>query len=301
MVGKIKLRPFNKVLPWILLLALMILVSMFYILPIIITIPLSFTNMGLSFKWTFVGLENFRNIPRDPIIPQIISNTFVYVFFTLIVFNFGMAVLLSLLTTSISDRWGGFFRTLWMLPRITPSVVYGLLWLWIFDPGRNGLLNIILSILGMPSQDIFHHNPMLLIVFANGFVGASMGMMVFSAAIKAIPIEYYRAAMVDGAGWFTMVRKITLPLIRWHLLFITAYETLSLFTSYQYILIITNGGPVNRTNVWALYTYQTAFSDFKFGYGAALSLVLVGVGVIAGLLYIRNIHVESTSGNTLEI
>jgi inositol-phosphate transport system permease protein len=257
--------------------------------------------MGLSFKWTFVGLENFKNIPRDPIIPQIIRNTFIYVFFTLAVFNVGMAILLSLLTTSISDKWGGFFRTLWMLPRITPSVVYGLLWLWIFDPSKNGLLNVILSTFGMPPQDVFHHNPMLLIVFANGFVGASMGMMIFSAAIKAIPVEYYRAAMVDGVGWFTIVRKITLPLIRWHLLFITAYETLSLFTSYQYILIITNGGPVNRTNVWALYTYQTAFSDFKFGYGAALSLVLVAVGIIAGLLYIRNIRVESANGNTLEI
>ncbi len=301
MAEKAKIRSLNKALPWILLLPLMILVLMFYIFPVIITIPLSFTNMGLSFKWQFIGLENFTSISRDPIIPKVIGNTFMYVFFTLILFNFGMALLLSLLTTSISDKWGGFFRTLWMLPRITPSVVYGLLWLWIFDPSRNGLLNIILLVLGIPSQDVFHHDPMLLIVLANGFVGASMGMMIFSAAIKAIPIEYYRAAEVDGAGWFTIVRKITLPLIRWHLLFITAYETLSLFTSYEYIYIITNGGPGNRTNVWALYTYQMAFSNFQFGYAAALSLGLVILGVIAGLLYIRNIHVESTSGNVLEI
>jgi len=287
----------KKKLPWILISPTLAMITIFFIAAVIITIPLAFTNMGLSFKWTFNGIQNFESFMRDPLIPTVIINTFIFVALTLTLFNFGMALLLSLLTTSINDKWGNFFRTIWMLPRITPSVVFGLLWLWIFDPGSDGLLNILLRFIGIGQQDIFHHAPMVLIVLANGYVGASMGMMIFSSAIKSIPIEYYRAASVDGAGWFYTTRRITLPLIKWHLLFITTYETLSLFTSYEYIYIITNGGPVNMTNVWALYTYQTAFSNFSFGYAAALSLVLVAVGIVTGFIYLKGINIQTNTKN----
>jgi len=266
---------------------MMIVVILFFIIPVILTIILAFTNMDYSFKWNFVGFQNFKDIPSDFIIPRVINNTFIYTFVTLGFFNVGMALLISLLTTSISDKLGSFFRTLWMLPRLTPSVVYGLLWLWIFDPTEYGLMNYLRSFFSLQPQDWLYSSPMLMIILINGFIGASMGMLVFTAAIKAIPEDYFRAARIDGASWFMIVRKITLPLIRWHILFVTAYQTLSLLASFEYILITTDGGPVYRTEVWALYTYHNAFSNFRFGYGASLSVILVVIGVVSALVYMK--------------
>lgn len=266
---------------------MMIVVILFFFIPVVLTIILAFTNMDYSFNWNFVGFQNFKDIPSDFVIPRVIKNTFIYTFVTLGFFNVGMALLISLLSTSINDKLGSLFRTLWMLPRLTPSVVYGLLWLWIFDPTEYGLINYLRSLFSLQSQDWLHSSPMLMIILANGFIGASMGMLVFTAAIKAIPEDYFRAARIDGAGWFMIVRKITLPLIKWHILFVTAYQTLSLLSSFEYILIITDGGPVYKTEVWALYTYHNAFSNFRFGYGAALSILLVVIGVVSALVYMK--------------
>ena len=278
---------------WIFLSPMFVLVFIFFFIPVVLTVTLSFTDMDYRFQWNFIGLQNFFDIATDFVIPKVLVNTLVYTFSTLALFNVGAALLISLLTTSMSDKWGGFFRALWMLPRLTPSVVYGLLWLWIFDPTEYGLVNYFRSFFNLPPQDWLYQAPMLMVIVANGFIGASMGMLIFTAAIKAIPIDYYRAALIDGASWWMITRKITLPLIKWQVLFVTAYQTLSLLTSFEYILIITDGGPVYRTEVWALYTYHMAFSNYRFGYGATLSVILVVIGIVFALLYLKLFKFET--------
>lgn len=279
--------------PAIFLSPMFVLVTIFFAIPVVLTVILSLTSMDYMFQWNFVGLQNYFDLATDFLIPKVLKNTLIYTFATLGFFNVGMALLLSILTTTISDRWGSFFRSLWMLPRLTPSVVYGLLWMWIFDPTKYGLVNNIRAFFNLPPQDWLHSAPMLMIIFANGFIGASMGMLIFTASIKSIPVDYFRAAMIDGASWFTIVRRITLPMIKWQILFVTAYQTLSLLTSFEYILIITDGGPAFKTEVWALYTYHTAFQNFRFGYGAALSVILVIIGIIAALLYLKAFGFEA--------
>nr|WP_245612689.1 sugar ABC transporter permease [Kosmotoga pacifica] len=266
-----------------------ILVLIFFLAPAVLTVILSLTEMDYRFNWDFVGFQNFIDMAHDFLIGMVIKNTLIYVGFTLAFFNVGLALLLSLLTTSISERSGTFFRLIWMLPRLTPSVVYGLLWLWIFDSTRFGLLNSLRELLfgNVEPMDFLSQHPMAVIVLANGFVGASFGMILFTSAIKSIPRDYLYAASVDGAGWFFKVRKVILPLLKWQVLFTTAYQTLSLLTSFEYILIITDGGPVFSTEVWALYTYHNAFENFRFGFGASLSLVLVIIGLVASLIYLK--------------
>ena len=117
-------------------------------------------------------------------------------------------------------------------------------------------------------------------------------MIIFYSAIKSIPREYMWAALeADGASWLQQVRYITLPLIRWPLLFVTAYQTLSLLTSYEYILISPKAVRIFATTVWSLYAYNLAFggyfANYEFGYGAALSIVLVLLGTVASIVYWR--------------
>ena len=128
---------------------------------------------------------------------------------------------------------------------------------------------------------------MLVVILANGFIGASFGMIIFTSAIRSIPVHLFHAARVDGANGLQVIRHVTLPQIRWHLSFVTLYQALSLLVSFEYIWLITDGGPFYDTTVWALYVYQRAFVSGQYAYGAALALALVLVGIIVALLLWR--------------
>ena len=212
--------------------------------------------------------------------------TFIYVFATLAIFNVTFGLVLALLTTAIPKASGSFFRGVWLLPRMSPSVLYILLWLWVINPSELGLLNqILMPLFGMVEPvDLLTNAPVVLIIVANGFVGASMGMIIFTSAIRGIPEHLFYAARVDGAGPLAVVRHITLPALKWPIGFITIYQTLSLLVSFEYILLLTKGGPFFDTTVYALYIYRRAFQSGQYGYGAALALFLIVIGIALALL-----------------
>jgi inositol-phosphate transport system permease protein len=259
------------------------LILLFFITPAIITIALGFTSLDMSFQGGFVGLTNFRGWLSDPLLPRVLSNTVVYVFSTA-VFSLSLGLLLALLTTHVSERVGSVFRALWLLPRLTPIVVYALLWLWILDPTSYGLLNNARARLGLPPVDLISASPRLVIVLVSGLIGASLGMVILTSAIRSIPVEYIRAARVDGASSLSVVRYITLPLIRWPLAFVLVFQGLSLLTSYDDILLVTGGGPFYDSTVYALYIFRRAFQSGRYGYGAALAVVLVIAGAVAATI-----------------
>jgi inositol-phosphate transport system permease protein len=215
------------------------------------------------------------------------GTTLVYVLATLAIFNVGYALILALTTTALPQRTGAFFRAVWLLPRMSPSVVYALLWTWVVAPTDYGLLNQTLAGLGLPTLDLKSDAPMLVIILANGFIGASFGMIIFTSAIRSIPEHLFHAARVDGAGELSIIRYVTLPAIRWQLSFVTLYQALSLLVSFEYIWLITDGGPFYDTTVWALYVYKRAFENGQYAYGAALALVLVIIGIAVALLLWR--------------
>jgi len=130
------------------------------------------------------------------------------------------------------------------------------------------------------------------IILANGFVGASFGMIIFTSAIESILPDYLMAAKVDGASTLQTIRYIILPMIKWPILFVLSYQTLSLLASYEYILLLTNVGPgFYTTEVWSLYAFHLALSNYfgnvQFGYGAALAAVLVVIGIITSVIYLK--------------
>lgn len=258
-----------------------ILVFLFYLVPVLLTAVLSGTGMDFTMRFNFVGLKNFTRILSDSVLPQILHNTLVYVFFTCLL-NVGFGFILALLTTYFikNENIGLFFRTLWLLPRMTPPVIYALLWLWFLDPTEKGMLNVIVGAFGRPPQNWILNNPMPTVILANGLIGVSLGMVIFSSAIKSIPDELYKAAMIDGAGDFKIIRHIILPLVKWPLMFLTVWQILSLITSYEYIMLITDGGPLFNSEVLSLYSYHKAFSNLEFGYGAALAVILVLIGIL---------------------
>jgi inositol-phosphate transport system permease protein len=274
----------------------MFLVTIFFFIPAILLLILSMTDLSssnFSRPWNFVELANYRRMFSDQFFPKILANTFRYVIFTLAFFNVGLALLLALITSHINRQAGFFFRMLWLLPRITPSVVYIVMWRRIIQQPPFGIFNQFLGLIGVERQPYWLvEAPWVFVILVNGFVGASFGMIIFSSAIEVIPRDLITAAKVDGASTLQVIRDITLPLLKWPLLFVTSYQTLSLLVSFEYILLLTEGGPgLFTTEVWALTAYKRAlftyFGSNQWGYGAAWGFVLVVIAIAASVVYLR--------------
>ncbi len=271
-----------------------ILIFLFFFLPVVLTLLISMTDMSVATigNIQFIGLKNYQKIWHSRVTSKVLRNTFIYVASTLILFNVGLALVLSLLTTHIQEKVGTAFRTFWLLPRITPSVIYAIMWTWFTADAPYGIINQLLGPFGLKPENWLNAQPWPVVIAANGFIGASFGMIIFTSAIHSIPVDYLRAALVDGAGTWQRIRYVILPMIRWPILFVVTYQTLSLLASFEYILLLTNGGPgFYNTEVWSLYAYHRALSNYfgnvQFGFGAALAAILVVIGVIASVIYLR--------------
>jgi inositol-phosphate transport system permease protein len=271
----------------------LILISMFFFIPVVIIIGISMTDMATATgfdNWSWVGLQNYAKIWTHPSTPEILWHTVFYVCTTLILFNVGLALLVAILTTHVPRRAGFGFRALWLLPRLTPSVVYVMMWRYMAADAPYGVINQhILGPLGIEPTNLLPAYPWVFVILVNGFIGASFGMIIFTSAIESIPKEYLMAALVDGCSMWQRIRYIILPMISWPLLFVTTYQTLSLLTSFEQILLLTDGQ--FGTEVWSLWAYHRALNNywgnFQWGFGAALAGVLVVIGIVMAIIYMR--------------
>ena len=273
-----------------------IIVGLFFVVPVAVDIVISFTDMGRDLRINEFTTDNYEralgvgDARRDRQLPGVIARTVIYVGGTLLIFNTTFGLILALTTTAVPRGTGTFFRAVCLLPRMSPSVVYAVLWIWAIHGGDTSLVNeILMRVFGATEPiDLRQLQPMWVIIFANGFIGASFGMIILTSAIRGIPEHLFHAARCDGAGGLSIVRHITLPQLRWPLTYIVIWQTLSLMTSFEYILLITGGGPFRATTVYAIFIFQRAFgASGQYAYGAALAFFLIIPGVILALLLWR--------------
>ncbi|MCI5076919.1 sugar ABC transporter permease [Oricola sp.] len=239
--------------------------------------------------WT---TENFGKLFAGHETWRIIANTIFYVATTLTLFNVTLGLFLAVTTFYLPKKLGAIFTVIWLLPRITPVVLYAIMWKWF--TWDDGFVAVLAGELGLPSFNYMKGSvtsAWTIVIMVNGFIGASFGMILFSGALRSIPIQQLWASEVDGATRWQQVRYIILPQLRWPILFVTSYQTLSLLTSYQEIWLTTNGGPGSTTTVWALESFRTALFNYsgslQYGLGAAMALLLVAVGLMLSIIYLR--------------
>ncbi len=275
-----------------------VLVLLFFVIPVFLVAYISLTSLATAnftadiSKMQLVGLENYATLLRDQFAQKIFFNTIFYVLVTLALFNVGAALLVALLTAHVNRRAGFFFRALWILPRITTSAVYILMWRRMIADPPFGILNQFNALLNQPPINYVSEYPWTFVIVVNGMIGISFGMIIFTSAIESIPRDLMNAALVDGSTILQRIRYIILPLLRWPLLFVLSYQTLSLLTSFEQILLLTDGGPrLYQTEVWALTAFHRALSNYfgnaQWGYGSAFAVVLVIVGVVLAWIYLR--------------
>lgn len=279
----------------------LILYSLFMVYPIIQALYYSlFDWSGSSENKDFIGLKNFVDLMHDPIMWQAIGNDYFLVAGKMI----GIMILATFFAVSLTRfrlKFALFFRSIFFIPNIISVVVIGVLWAFIYNP-QIGFLNSILSLitgtevktawLGFPFHTIWMLLPPSI------WAGIGFYMILLIAAIQGIPESYYEASSLEGAGQWHQFTHITLPLI-WEQIKVSVLNIMmtTLNGSFVIVMIMTNGGPDNSTQVMGSYLYQMAFQQYHFGYGAAIGVIILIMSLITTIALQRIMRQETVEMN----
>lgn len=258
----------------------------FQLYPLMASLYYAFTDFSITNIPVFVGLANFKNMfTNDPLFLKSLGNTMKYVLMSLplkIISALIVAVILNQKLKGIN-----FFRTVYYIPSIFGgSVAISILWRFLFMDGGiiNRLLGVfhIASVQWLSSPKITLFTLSLLSVWQFG-----SSMVLFLAALKQVPEDLYEAARIDGGGWFRNFFTITLPMISSVLFFNILMQMVNAFQDFTGAFVITNGGPLNSTYLFALKLYDEAFTYYKMGYACALSWVMFVIILVFTALFFR--------------
>jgi len=262
------------------------LLGLLFIFPVIYAGYLGFTNLALvgarSRDYGFTGLDNIVRMAGDYVFIKSSWLTIVFVVGSAIVGQsvLGMALALLLRNSVVPVRMvvGSIVIVAWVLPEITVALV------WYAFSQAGGTLSIIL---GHREADFLVLTPMLIVSIANLWRNVAFSMLVFSAGLRNMPTEVLEAAEVEGASVWRRYRQVILPLMRPTILTNLLLVTILNLSEFTLIYAMTQGGPGIETMTLPLYVYQEAFVFHQLGYGTAISLVLVLIGAVFSLLFVR--------------
>ncbi len=251
----------------------------FIIIPVICSFGLSFTKWDLLNPISFVGLENYKNLLNDSVFKQILLNTVVFAVATSVLGVIIPLVLAAILNSKI--RGSEFFKTAYFLPFITPMVVIGIVWGWIFDPNI-GLLNQFFHIHINWLYDTRFAMPALIIVSVWKLIGYNM--IIFLSSLSTISNSLFEAAKIDGANSFQIFKNVTIPVLSPTIFFVVIITAISSFQVFDLIYLMTQGGPFNSTNVLVYSIYQNAFEYFNVGKASAIAYILFAIILVLTLI-----------------
>jgi len=243
--------------------------------PMIASLALSLTDYNVFKDQTsFVGFSNYTRLfsGEDDLFYKSLGVTFYFVVLrvpAVIIISFAIALLLNM---NIKGR--AMFRTIIYLPSIVPAVASAMIWMWLMNPDL-GLLNSLLGWLHLPSSNwLYAEDSVIPSVVLTTLWGIGSTVIIFLAGLSGIPQSYYEAIEVDGGGWYSKLRQITIPMVTPTLFFNTIMTLIGSFQVFNEAYMLTQGGPNNRSLFYVFYLWRTGFRDAEMGYASALAWVL---------------------------
>ncbi|KQY24555.1 ABC transporter permease [Cellulomonas sp. Root485] len=278
-------------------LPMLVIFGVFSWAPIVKAVVMSFqkTNLIVT-EW--VGLENFQRVFADPVLPMAVRNT---AYFALLALIFGYPVpLIAAVLMSEVRRAKGLYSALAYLPVVVPPVVAVLLWKFFYDPRPEGVFNTIIGYVGIPPQPWLQSatSAMPSLVLEATWAAAGGTVIIYLAALTAVPTELYDAAEVDGASVWGKVWHVTMPQLRGVLLITFILQIIGTAQVFLEPYLFTGGGPANATVSVLLLVYRYAFQNSlggNYGMATALSLMLAAFLAVMSLVYFRLTRSWSTS------
>ncbi len=278
----------TRLRPYLYLTPAMICFILFFFYPIGSIIYLSFQDWSLinleAMEW--VGLQNYTELVADQEFQQVLTNTLVFTFATVGI-SLAISFLLALWLNKKAKMYGIIQATVFS-PHIISFVSVSMLWMWLMDP-QFGLLNAVLEAVGLPGYTWLTDpsSALLSLILVNVWKGVGYNTLIFIAGLQSIPGDIYEAAALDRSPWWRTLTRITIPMLSPTMFFLFIINMISSSHAFDTIAIMTQGGPINSSNMLVYYIYEQGMDYYNGGFAAAASVILLLiVGVLTALYFL---------------
>src|SRR5258705_4029398 len=276
---------FLMTLPLILLIAILVIYPAFY------SLHLATLNKSMQ---RFVGFGNFEFLFKRETFWLVVKQSCIFAI-TAVVFKALIGFIVAHFVHNVPVKGQRKWRGMLLVPWVIPPAMSTLAWLWLFDPSYSafnwslepiGLQGV--NWLGSPNWARFA------VILVNVWVGAPFFMIMYLAALKSVPEQLYEAADIDGANWWQKLWYITLPMMR-NIIAITAlFSLIVTFANFDIVRVLTSGGPVDQTHVFATWAFKVGIEGSDLPLGASISLFMFPILAIAAIFILRDISPRGT-------
>jgi multiple sugar transport system permease protein len=280
----------NSLYPYLLVAPAVVLVSLVSVWPTIYSFYLSMTRFRAG-RMEFVFLRNYRILLTSASFAESFSATVVFLLTYVL-----LTVLLSLIIAIILNRGmklTSVYMTIIFIPWVLSEITSGVVWRWFFYQDYGVLQKLLGPLFDGKVLIIDPRGAMGIVIAASVWRSVSFGMLLLLAGLQTIPKDIYEAAGIDGADGITSFTRITWPLVFPTLMVTTVFMSIQAINNIGLFLAITEGGPGRSTEVLSLFMYREAIQYFNLGYGATISVILLGINGIMALFYIRFLKREN--------
>ena len=266
------------------------LLTLFVIIPILLTAWISLHRGSMAVPYSqleWVGLRNYRTIFQQDTFKTALRNVFLYSLANIVII-LPLSVLLGIFLYQATIRGRNILRTVLFLPYMIPTVAVAIVWGYLYAP-QYGPLNQILGWFHIPPQDWLAsvNEALLSLVILNVWQTLGYYVVIVVAGLTEIPQDYYEAASIDGASWLQRQLYVTLPLLSRSLAFVFVILTINALQIFDPVYVLTQGSPVNSTNVVAYQMYVTAFNYGQAGLASAMAMILLAIVLFLSLIQLR--------------
>ncbi len=265
--------------------------------PFVYNVIISLSNMNLRHirDWEIVGFRNYVKVFTEPSQPDfyvIFIKTVIWTVVNLF-FHVVLGVFLALILNQKEIRGKGIFRTILVLPWAVPQLIVALTWRGMFNY-EYGSINQILGKAGLPAVEWLRGptEAFIAAIITNVWLGFPFMMVIALGALQSIPHDLYEAAEIDGATWYHKLRTITIPLIKPVMVPAITLGTIWTFNNLNIIWLVSNAGePSDSTHILVSFVYKAAFNFYRYGYGAALSMIIFFILLVFSVIFTRKTKV----------
>ena len=277
----------KSTIAFLMALPLITIIACLVIYPAVYSIHLATLSKSMT---KFVGFGNFEFLFRRSTFWMVVEQSLLFAI-TAVIFKAVVGFIVAHFVHNLPAQGQRKWRGMLLIPWVIPPAMSTLAWLWLFDPSYSAF-NWIFAHLGIP-QVAWLGNPYwarFCVILVNIWLGSPFFMIMYLAALKSVPEQLHEAAAIDGANWFQKIWYINLPMMR-NIIQITAlFSLIVTFANFDIVKILTNGGPVDQTHVFATWAFTLAIWGNDIPLGASVSLFMAPILAIAAFFILRNVR-----------
>src|SRR5437868_9351416 len=272
---------FLMTLPLILLIAILVIYPAFY------SLHLATLNKSMQ---RFVGLGNFQFLFKRETFWLVVQQSCIFAI-SAVLFKALIGFIVAHFVHNIPAKGQRKWRGMLLVPWVIPPAMSTLAWLWLFDPSYSAF-NYILAHFGIApvawTGDAYWAR--FSVILVNVWYGAPFFLIMYLASLKSVPDQLYEAAAIDGANWWQRIWYVTLPMMRNIIAITTLFSLIVTFANFDIVRILTAGGPLDHTHVFATWAFWIGIQGNDIPLGASVSLFMVPILTVAAVFILRNIH-----------